>query len=588
MLEFFRNNIGGLLGGIIVGVLAFAFAFSFGSQSRGWGEGQSEQFAAMVMGSDIADGVFQQAYNLQGGRNYGQNDPEATTLRLETLNGLIERELLISLADDIGVTASRDEAEDRIINSKLSVSRSLASLAQRIESNMFMDPAIMSRVLVVDGHRIGQSFKDDNDKFDLESYQKFVRHYLQTTEENFVEQQRREIIAERMRQIIAGSVRISADEVRQAYNRENDTAQIDYVRLIPSYFSDKLEPTVEELKQWAETHTDEVAQYYETNKFRYTNLEKMVRARHIMIKVPSEASEGEKKAAKTSIERLLRRAKAGTDFVRLAKTYSQNEKSAEKGGDLGFVKRGQMDSELDEVMFALAPGAMSDVVETKNGFHILKLEAVREGDVSLEEATQEIAEKLYRETKGKESAKSKGEELLAKLKVGARLEELIPASQAEGQAKTGLDLKVLASRSFTRFEKSIPGVGEAPDMVSATFQLATEGTALPEVYEVRGDYYVASLKERKKPSGNEFENLKDEFTSSLLSQKQGSWLLSRMNDIKKQAEEQGEIEIYYTPAKTAGGDQPFTIDLTKKSTGGSSSQEGAAAPKPAPDGDEQE
>ena len=49
MLEFFRNNIGGLLGGIIVGVLAFAFAFSFGTQSRGWGEGQAEQYAAVVI-----------------------------------------------------------------------------------------------------------------------------------------------------------------------------------------------------------------------------------------------------------------------------------------------------------------------------------------------------------------------------------------------------------------------------------------------------------------------------------------------------------------------------------------------------------
>jgi peptidyl-prolyl cis-trans isomerase D len=542
----------------------------------------------MVMGSDIAEGVFQQAYNLQGGRNFGQNDPEATTLRLETLNGLIERELLINLANDVGVTASKDEAEDRIINSELSVSRSLASLAQRIESNMFMDPAIMARVLVKDGHRLGQSFNDDNDKFDLESYQKFVRHYLQTTEENFVEQQRREIIAERMRQIIASSVRISSGEVRQAYNRENDTAQIDYARLIPSYFSDKLDPTVEELQQWAETHKDELAQYYETNKFRYTNLEKMVGARLIQIKVAAEASEAEKKAAKTSIERLLKRAKAGTDFVQLAKKYSQDEKSAEKGGDLGFVKRGQMDSELDEAAFALAPGEMSDVVETKDGFHIIKLEAIREGDVSLEEATQEIAEKLFRETEGKELAKSKGEELLAKLKVGAKLEELISTVETDGKAKTGLDLKVLASRAFTRFEKSVPGVGEAPDMVAATFQLAAVGEALPEVYEVRGDYYVASLKERKKPSDDEFDKLQDELTSSLLSQKQGSWLLSRVNDIKKQAEEQGDIEIFYTPAKTVGGDQPFTIDLTKKSAGESGSQTGAAVPKPVPAGDEQE
>jgi hypothetical protein len=124
-------------------------------------------------------------------------------------------------------------------------------------------------------------------------------------------------------------------------------------------------------------------------------------------------------------------------------------------------------------------------------------------------------------------------------------------------------------------------------MVAATFQLPTEGSLLPKVYEVRGDYYVASLAERKKPSDDEFENLKDELTSSLLGQKQGFWLLSRLNDLKKQAEEQGDIEIYYTPAQAQGEAQPITLDLNKKSVGEAEQESGEARPKPTSTGDEQ-
>ncbi len=573
MLEFFRNNIGGLLGGIIVGVLAFAFAFSFGDQSRGWGEGQSEQFAAMVMGTDISDAEFQQAYNLQGGRSYGQNDPQAARLRIDTLNGLIERELLVNMAEDLGITASKDEAEDRIIDSTLSISRPLVSLAEQIESNMFMDSSILFRVLTVDGHRIRQSFKNDEGKFDLESYQKFVRYYLRTTEEKFVEQQRREIIAERMRQAIASSIRVSPDEVRQAYNRDYDTAKIDYVRLIPSYFSDTLDPTDAVLLKWAETHKEEVEQHYETNKFRYTNLEKMAHARHILITVDTEASDAQKKAARTGAQQFAKRARAGADFALLAKKHSEDAASASKGGDLGFLKRGQMAPEFDEAVFALEPGTVSDVVETKDGLHIIKLDGFREGDVSLEEATLEIAEQLYRKSKGAELAQAKGEELLAKLQGGEKMETLIPKSEDEGKAATGLDLKALTSRSFTRFEKNIPGLGAAPDMVTAAFQLAAEGVPLPQVYELRGDYYVASLAERKKPSGEEFEELRDELALSLLGQKQGFWLLSRMQDMKKNAEEQGDIEIYYTAARTEDAVKPMTIDLSEKSVPASSGDE---------------
>ena len=68
----------------------------------------------------------------------------------------------------------------------------------------------------------------------------------------------------------------------------------------------------------------------------------------------------------------------------------------------------------------------------------------------------------------------------------------------------------------------------------------------------------------------------------MLSQKQGFWLLSRMNDIKKQAEEQGDIEVFYTPPSLPAQEQPFTIDLKPKAE-----QSGNTGSAPAPAGNTQ-
>ncbi len=123
-----------------------------------------------------------------------------------------------------------------------------------------------------------------------------------------------------------------------------------------------IEPTDQELSAYLEEHREE----YDTPE--------QVHARHILIRVPENASEAEIAQAKKQIEAIKQEIENGADFAELAKQYSQDPGSAPTGGDLGFFERGQMVQEFEEAAFALEPGQVSDPVRTQFGFHLIKVE----------------------------------------------------------------------------------------------------------------------------------------------------------------------------------------------------------------------
>jgi len=149
------------------------------------------------------------------------------------------------------------------------------------------------------------------------------------------------------------------------------------------------------IKPTAKPVTDEnVSGFYEENKEKFVEPEK-VNARHILIKVSSEASEQEKSDAEAEIQSILEKAKGGADFAELAKEYSQCP-SASQGGDLGYFTRGQMVEPFEQAAFAMQPGQISEIVETRFGYHIIMVQDSKpEKQMKLEEVSEEIKETLY-------------------------------------------------------------------------------------------------------------------------------------------------------------------------------------------------
>lgn len=116
---------------------------------------------------------------------------------------------------------------------------------------------------------------------------------------------------------------------------------------------------------------EECKQYYDTHPELFKQPEQ-VRASHILIKVDENATEAQKKEAREKIKAVQEKVKKGEDFAELAKTYSEGP-SAPGGGNLGYFRRGQMVKPFEDAAFKLKPGETSDIVETRFGYHLIKV-----------------------------------------------------------------------------------------------------------------------------------------------------------------------------------------------------------------------
>lgn len=161
---------------------------------------------------------------------------------------------------------------------------------------------------------------------------------------------------------------------------------------------------------------DDARKFYDENLERYFKKEASVRASHILIGVDPKASTEEKAKAKEKAEAVLKRVKAGEDFAALAKSNSSCP-SASQGGDLGKFGKGQMVAAFEKAAFDLKPGEVSDVVETKFGYHVIKLTEKQEASQEkFENVKPRIKEHLKREKVQKELT-SFVEELKKKAKI---------------------------------------------------------------------------------------------------------------------------------------------------------------------------
>ncbi|MBI2833013.1 MAG: SurA N-terminal domain-containing protein [Acidobacteria bacterium] len=202
---------------------------------------------------------------------------------------------------------------------------------------------------------------------------------------------------EKLRGAVSDWVTVSKAEVEDAFRRRNEKVKLEVVYFpsgtftaeaqvsdaeLTAHFGDHkteyripekrkikyLLVDVQALKSRVQIPVMEVERYYNDHAEQYSTPEQ-VRASHILLK-----TEGKNEAdVKNRAEAILARARAGEDFAELAKKNSEDEASAKNGGDLDYFGTGRMVPEFEAAAFSLQPGAMSDLVKTQYGFHIIKV-----------------------------------------------------------------------------------------------------------------------------------------------------------------------------------------------------------------------
>jgi peptidyl-prolyl cis-trans isomerase D len=379
-----------------------------------------------------------------------------------------------------------------------------------------------------------------------------------------------DIMLTKLQALISGSASVSEAEIRAQFIKQNSKVKFDYAVLKQDDLRKGLHPTEAELKAFYESHKasyansipekrkvkyavvdtgkaeagvqvtqDDLRTYYDGHRDAY-RVPEQVKVSHIWIKMPLPADDGkvdEKKVAEAQhrADDLAKQLKSGAKFDELAKKYSEDPGSANVGGSLGWLGKGQASPEFEKVAFSLPKGQISDVVKSSDGFHIIRVDDKQDAHTkSLDEVKAEI-EPIVKHQKGQQAAQKLSEALLK----DAQAQGIDAAAAAKG-------VPVITSDYFGR-KDMLPGLGPATQFMDAVFA-ATEKSP-PEVAPATQGIVVFQLlgvKPASTPTLEEIhskveEEFKNERSSTLMSQKvqELSDRAKAEHDLKRAAKELG-------------------------------------------------
>ncbi len=421
--------------------------------------------------------------------------------------------------------------EDQVFNSM--IQNELVSQALKKKGIRASDGEILFEILNNPPQILRQQkvFQDSAGNFDMNKYREALNN--PNADWRPVEDYLRAVLPyQKLQREILSSVRVTEEELRLEFMRRNLKAKVRYVFFDPRDYMDKV----------GQISEDEMRRYYNEHKEEFREPEKRKIKFVFFPKTPSA-----KDTADTYdfANQLLKRAKSGEDFAELAKTYSDDEGTAEKGGDLGFFAKGAMVKPFEEAAFKAKPGQVVGPVKTRYGLHIIKVEAKKR-------------------EKGKELVHAR--HILLKFKPSV---ETVDAarSQAEYIAETAqkVGLEQAAAPESVKVEETpffteggfIPQIGLNRRISNFVFHNAVGKVS--DVYETNRGFYVVEVAAIQKERIRPFEDVKSQIENILKRQKAmalaGEACKQAYQKIKKGA---SLFDVVDDPSKVREPD-PFTM-----------------------------
>ncbi|MDL2268538.1 SurA N-terminal domain-containing protein [Desulfosarcina sp. OttesenSCG-928-A07] len=433
----------------------------------------------------------------------------------EALNALIEqyRQQLGTPLDDNMITLLRvkEQALDQLINHILTLQE-----AQKL-GLMVTDAEVADFIR-------NAPFFQTNGVFDSQLYYAFLSQRRQAPEV-FESEQRNLLLIRKLERLMSGAAKVSETEVRDWYNWENTMVNIEYVlfsresnanpgitpEAVADYFEANKEryttPAMRKIlyvkvdpaayRSGVTIDEDAVIDYYESHPELF-NTEKQVEARHILIAVDADTTEAEAQQKATDIST---RAKTGENFAELATLFSDCPSKAQ-GGHLGFFTRGQLVKSFSDTAFSMVPGEISAPVKTEFGWHVIKVESVKEAtSQSLDQSREQIVGTLTT-LEAQHLAHEAAEQLYENIYESDDLKE-----QAAAAGLNARDAAVTMAEGLAELGE------DSHSVASIAFELDSGETS--DVREVNGCYYLIQVTEALSPTIPPLDTVRDTVTADL-------------------------------------------------------------------------
>jgi len=528
-----------ILLGVVVLLLGGSMLLYLVPQTPGTGEASSTDIVAKVGDETVSAAEVRQQLAEIGQRNQIPKQLESLYAR-QILNQLVFQKEMEYEAKRLGIRVSEQEQADRI--------------------RQFVPTAYNGDTFV------------GRDRYASE-----VQTRFQMTVPVFEELIRQGLLQDKFKKLVTDGVSVGPSELQDEFKYKNEKVKLDYAFIKPEDLEAKITPDEAEIKaayeknrsryqipekrvvryglvdlsqlrQTAQVSDDELKVQYMQNIQQY-QVANRVHVEHVLLmtvgKTDAEVEEIRQKA-----EDVLKQAKKGAKFDDLAKKYSEDPGTKDKGGDLGWITQGQTVPEFEKTAFGLDKGKISDLVKTQYGFHIIK-----------------VLDKETAHTKSFEEVKDsiKTPALLGKVdKLASDQADQLSATIRRSN-KVSLDdlakqfhLSIGETRPVSAVDPILE-LGNSKEAKDAIFRLRQDELSLP-VRTDRG-YIVLSVKQIQPAHPGSLEEVRDKIVTELKQQKSALLARTKAEDLAKRVK---AGEKFDSAAKSLGLEAK-TSDLLARS-----------------------
>jgi peptidyl-prolyl cis-trans isomerase D len=410
-----------------------------------------------------------------------------------------------------------------------------------------LDSLIEKILILQEAKRLGLSIPDEelreviesipafqvNGQFDKRNYERFL-FLSRMTSEGFEQSQRENLLISKIVSLIKmNSRKVSDEEVLDTYLFEDERINLAFVKVAPDALKNQVNTNEIEIKDYYQKHQeefriptfiqiqyllfrpsdfesksqvslDDAKRYYDSRKDTF-KIPKQVKVRDILIKAGPQDTPDRLEAKKKKADEILEKAKKTKNFGSLAKQYSEAE-TASRGGDLGWIQKGMLGEQLESIIFSTKVGHLSGVLAAGDGFHIFKIEEVKE---EKQKAFGEVKDQIFQTLK-KEKAKAE-----ASRKADDAFYSLFRSRDLEGYSREK-NVPIKTTGLFKEGDE-IPDMGRNPLFYSSAFSLKL-GEISP-VVNLPPNFYVLKLVNKKDSRIPPLDEVKEEVRRKVVEMK---------------------------------------------------------------------